>query len=116
MRLREIALERRRLDGIDRQDREDQRVLAERVAVAAQHDPALAFDAAARFLAVARQRLEAAFERRQAARSGFCLAGPAARLCFSQLLLLRMRRSPVLWLHRAAAYQAQAGGGAHGID
>src|SRR5438552_12783720 len=105
MGLREIALERRRLDGIDPQDREEQRVLAERVAVAAQHDPALAFHAAARFLSVARQRLVAAFARRRAARSGFCLAGPAARLGLCHLLLLRMGRGPGFLLLLAAGFQ-----------
>jgi hypothetical protein len=43
--LRKIALERRRLDLVDRQDRQHERVLPQRIAVLADDDSAIAFDA-----------------------------------------------------------------------
>ena len=45
MRVGQVALERRRLDAVDRQRREQQRIAAERLAVAADHHAAFALDA-----------------------------------------------------------------------
>src|SRR5882762_10480543 len=77
--LREIALKRRRLDAIDGQDREDEGVLSERIAVGAEHKTAFALDPGAHFLGFGRKRVEPALGRQEAARAGLGLARRALR-------------------------------------
>src|SRR5258706_2895626 len=57
-------LKRRRLDAIDGQDREDEGVLSERIAVGAEHQTAFALDPGAHFLGFGRKRVERSEERR----------------------------------------------------
>src|SRR5439155_7124215 len=52
VRLRKVALEGRRLDALDRKNREDERVLPERIAVGAENEAPFALYPSARFLGV----------------------------------------------------------------
>src|SRR6267154_1408823 len=77
--LREVALKRRRLDAIDGQDREDEGILSERIAVRAEHKTAFALDPRAHFLGFGRKRVEPALGRQEAAGAGLGLARRAFR-------------------------------------
>src|SRR6266581_5031575 len=79
MRLRKVALERRGLDAIDRQDREEERVLTERIAVGAENEALFALDSDAHFLGFGGERVEPALRRREAARAGLGLPRRALR-------------------------------------
>src|SRR6266446_2318166 len=79
MRLRKVALEGRRLDALDRKNREEERVLPERIAVGTDNHAAFARYPDARFLGVARKRVEPALLRREAARAGLGLSRRALR-------------------------------------
>src|SRR5207237_10701589 len=61
MRLREIALERRPLDRVDRQHRGNQRLLTQRIVVAAEDEAALVLDARLHRVRFARERSDATF-------------------------------------------------------
>src|SRR5438128_9368659 len=76
--LRKIALEGRGLDRVDGEDRDDERVFPEWIAVRAEHEPARAFDPAARFLGLPRERIEPALRGPEAARFSSRLARRAA--------------------------------------
>ena len=77
--LRKVALERGRLDRIDRQHGDHERMPAEGVAVLADDHAPLAFHQPGKLLQLGRGGLEAALGRRKAARARLGLAGPPAR-------------------------------------
>ena len=79
VRLRKVALEGRRLDALDRKNREDERVLPERIAVGTENEAPFALYPDARFLGVAGQRVEPALARREPARAGLGLPRRALR-------------------------------------
>src|SRR5258708_9346726 len=108
--LRKIALERRGLDALDRKDREDKRVLSERIAVGAEHETAFALDPGAHLLGFGWKRVEPALGRQEAARAGLGLPRRALRggaLESGFALGLRRRHWALRWSHlRRAARDA----------
>src|SRR6267154_687946 len=77
--LREIALEGRGLDAIDGKDREQERVLPERIVVRPEHQTPFALDPRAHFLGFGRKRVEPALGRQEAACAGLGLSRRALR-------------------------------------